>query len=505
MNIDIRLKLEFFDHPKTRKLRKRLGTEAVVCLIRLWMWTAGNRPGGRLTGLDAEAVELAAHWDGEDGALVAALCELRLLDERDGEFAVHDWETHQAYASKSEERSSKARRAAAARWGRSREVGDMAEPSVRGWRGVERDDARSMPAACERQCPGNREPETGNRERKTPPPVETGNTSTPRARADGGEGGGEASAVSIASASAASAVSASAASIASASAVDSWTDSPADSSVGTYGDSPADSSADSCADSSGGDASRAPLPVRARPRTDAPSKGTPEWTAFLSCWDVYPVKQGQEEAWREWERLRRNRTLEAAWVIREAILSMCAEDSRWRRGKVPKFARWLNGKGWNDTPFVEPGDACRVDSPVFGASAFGGPAFDVSGSGASAFGVSGSGVRAPGRAASGRAEPAAPTEYQRRLRDTRQLAAVLLAGRRPDAAPGGTPGAPGTQSTTPGTRGTQSTTPGTPGTQPITQHITDAGTETGTGGLYETTALATTGGTLPALRTRPLA
>lgn len=484
MNIDIRLKLEFFDHPKTRKLRKRLGTEAVVCLIRLWMWTAGNRPGGRLTGLDAEAVELAAHWDGEDGALVAALCELRLLDERGGEFAVHDWETHQAYASKSEERSSKARRAAAARWGRSREVGDMAEPSVRGWRGVERDDARSMPAACERQCPGNREPETGNRERKTPPPVETGNTSTPRARADGGEGGGEASAVS--SASAVSIASASAAS-----AVDSWTDSPADLSadssvgtcaVGTYGDSPADpsvgtSAVDSPADSPGGDASRAPLPVRARPRTDAPSKGTPEWTAFLSCWDVYPVKQGQEEAWREWERLRRNRTLEAAWVIREAILSMCAEDSRWRRGKVPKFARWLNGKGWNDTPFVEPGDACRVDSPVFGVSAFGGPAFDVSGS---------------GRAAPGRAEPAAPTEYQRRLRDTRQLAAVLLAGRRPDAAPGGTPG-------------TQSTTPGTPGTQPITQPITDAGTETGTGGLYETTALATTGGTLPALRTRPLA
>lgn len=489
MNIDIRLKLEFFDHPKTRKLRKRLGTEAVVCLIRLWMWTAGNRPGGRLTGLDAEAVELAAHWDGEDGALVAALCELRLLDERDGEFAVHDWETHQAYASKSEERSSKARRAAAARWGRSREVGDMAEPSVRGWRGVERDDARSMPAACERQCPGNREPETGNRERKTPPPVETGNTSTPRARADGGEGGGEASAVSSASA---------------VSAVDSWTDSPADSPGGTRGNSPADSSVgtcgDSCADSSVGDASRAPLPVRARPRTDAPSKGTPEWTAFLSCWDVYPVKQGQEEAWREWERLRRNRTLEAAWVIREAILSMCAEDSRWRRGKVPKFARWLNGKGWNDTPFVEPGDACRVDSPVFGASAFGGPAFDVSGSGGPAFDVSGSdvrapGLRAPGRAAPGRAEPAAPTEYQRRLRDTRQLAAVLLAGRRPDAAPGGTPGAPGTQSTTPGTPGTQSTT----------QPITDAGTETGTGGLYETTALATTGGTLPALRTRSLA
>lgn len=27
-------------------------------------------------------------------------------------------------------------------------------------------------------------------------------------------------------------------------------------------------------------------------KTDAPSKGHPEWTAFLSCWELWPVKQG---------------------------------------------------------------------------------------------------------------------------------------------------------------------------------------------------------------------
>ena len=182
-------------------------------------------------------------------------------------------------------------------------------------------------------------------------------------------------------------------------------------------------------------------------RTDAPSKGTPEWTAFLSCWDVYPVRQGQEEAWREWMRLKRNGTLEAAWVIREAILTMCAEDSRWQRGKVPKFARWLNGKGWNDMPYVEPGD--RRDA----GHGAGHDAGHDAGHGAASGTASGAVLsRAPRRA-----EPAAPTEYQRRLRDSRHLAAALLAGRRPQ--------------------------PPTP-----------------SGGVYETTAVATTGGALPALR-----
>ncbi|WP_346667696.1 hypothetical protein [uncultured Desulfovibrio sp.] len=135
-------------------------------------------------------------------------------------------------------------------------------------------------------------------------------------------------------------------------------------------------------------------------RTDAPGKGTPEWTAFLSCWDVYPVRQGQEEAWREWMRLKRNGTLEAAFVIREAILSMRERDSRWLRGKVPKFARWLNGKGWNDTPYVEPGDADAVRD---------GPAPHGGGRGK---------------------EPAAPTEYQWQRQSSRRMAAALLAGRR---------------------------------------------------------------------------
>ena len=91
------------------------------------------------------------------------------------------------------------------------------------------------------------------------------------------------------------------------------------------------------------------------PRTDCPGKRHPQRAAFLSCWQVYPVKQGEEEAWREWMRLYANGTLEQPHVIRDKILELTACDSRWQRGKIPTFARWLNGKRWNDEPFTENG------------------------------------------------------------------------------------------------------------------------------------------------------
>lgn len=128
-------------------------------------------------------------------------------------------------------------------------------------------------------------------------------------------------------------------------------------------------------------------------KTDAPSKGHPEWQAFLSCWELWPVKQGQEEAWREWMRLHGNGTLAPSYAIREAIARLLAEDSRWARGMVPRMARWLHGKGWHDEPFVQPGQ----------------------GSGGVIVGV--------GR------EPRAPTEFQQRQQDSRKLARALLEAR----------------------------------------------------------------------------
>ena len=128
-------------------------------------------------------------------------------------------------------------------------------------------------------------------------------------------------------------------------------------------------------------------------KTDAPSKGHPEWPAFLACWELWPVKQGQEDAWREWMRLHGNGTLAPSYAIREAIARLLAEDSRWARGMVPRMARWLRGKGWNDEPFVQPGQG------------------------------TGGGIVGVGR------EPRAPTEFQQRQQDSRKLARALLEAR----------------------------------------------------------------------------
>ena len=103
-------------------------------------------------------------------------------------------------------------------------------------------------------------------------------------------------------------------------------------------------------------------------RTDCPSKGNPQWPAFYSCWQIYPVQQGKEAAWREWMRLHANGTLAESYAIRDAIILLAQEDSRWQRGKVPNMAKWLNGKGWDDSPYVAPaaaqGMAPRDGPPV---------------------------------------------------------------------------------------------------------------------------------------------
>ena len=101
-------------------------------------------------------------------------------------------------------------------------------------------------------------------------------------------------------------------------------------------------------------------------RIDCPSKNTPEWTAFLSCWNLYPVQQSQEQAWREWTRLKANGTLEQAYIIRESIIDHENNDSRWKKGIIPNFANWLNGKRWNDKPFIEKSDVQREYNEILG-------------------------------------------------------------------------------------------------------------------------------------------
>lgn len=282
MNTDFRVAVDFFTHHKARKLKKRLGAAAVLSLLQLWAYAAKLRTDGNLSGMSVEDIELAAEWDGAEGAFSAALLDVGFLDQSEDGYSLHDWAENNPWVAEEKARSEQARKNAEARWRKS----DKGKPQSGG-------NAPSKPEQSDGNA-GAMQPQSG------------GNAPSPKP-----------------------------------------------------------SPTPTCEEREGGDNARAhvattvpentPSTMRDGPKkTDCPSKGHPQRAGFMTCWQVYPVKQAEEEAWREWMRLFEAGTLAQAWEIRDAILTMVSQDSRWQKGKVPKFAKWLNGKCWNDEPYIEP-------------------------------------------------------------------------------------------------------------------------------------------------------
>ena len=119
MNKDIRLSIGFLDHPKSIKLKRKLGPDGLESLIRLWFFSAQYKPSGDLNGLEPEDIELAAKWNGESGVFVETIVAVRFLDECEGCYSLHDWREHNGFAAYANERSEQARNAASAKWRRS--------------------------------------------------------------------------------------------------------------------------------------------------------------------------------------------------------------------------------------------------------------------------------------------------------------------------------------------------------------------------------------------------
>lgn len=93
---NIRLSLDFFNHPKTLKLERRLGAKAVTSLLTLWCWAKVYRPDGDLSGLDDEDIEWAAKWNKtKKGELIPVLLDLRWLDKTESGYVMHEWQGHQ--------------------------------------------------------------------------------------------------------------------------------------------------------------------------------------------------------------------------------------------------------------------------------------------------------------------------------------------------------------------------------------------------------------------------
>jgi uncharacterized phage protein (TIGR02220 family) len=116
MDLDIRISVSFLDHPKTIKLKRRLGFDGVESLLALWLWCRANKPCGVLHGMDEEDIEIAARWNGESGAFVNECLTLRWLDVNDpltenncAKYSLHDWAEHNPWAIGTEDRSNAAR------------------------------------------------------------------------------------------------------------------------------------------------------------------------------------------------------------------------------------------------------------------------------------------------------------------------------------------------------------------------------------------------------------
>lgn len=110
MSNDIRLNVDFFLHHKTKKLKRRLGADAVLTLIMLFCYAGKERTDGILKGMDAEDIADAVNWRGEPDVLVSTLCDIGFLEQcEEGIYSIHDWEEHNSWASGQEERQGKAR------------------------------------------------------------------------------------------------------------------------------------------------------------------------------------------------------------------------------------------------------------------------------------------------------------------------------------------------------------------------------------------------------------
>lgn len=113
---DMRLSLDFVDHPKVRKLIRKAGYEGFFSLLKLFSMAGKIYQKGVLKDLESEDIEALCEWHGEDGKFVDSMVEIRFLEKNEKWYKIHDWEQHQPWIYHSEVRSEQAKNAARARW-----------------------------------------------------------------------------------------------------------------------------------------------------------------------------------------------------------------------------------------------------------------------------------------------------------------------------------------------------------------------------------------------------
>ena len=152
--IDARISVGLPAHPKTKKLVRRAGEAGAWRLVCLFLWVAQSRPDGDLSGMTGEDIELAADWQGEEGAFIKALIEVGFVDGNEGEYSIHDWDEHNPWAAGADARSEKAKWLALCKHhGRTKAAEAMPEYASRLHK-----DAESKAGAASKQATGRTDP-----------------------------------------------------------------------------------------------------------------------------------------------------------------------------------------------------------------------------------------------------------------------------------------------------------------------------------------------------------
>lgn len=87
MGSHIRLDSKFFLRPEVVKLRRRIGSDGLLAVLRLLTWAAEERPDGNLAGWDEETLCIAAGYD-EPEKLVTAMFVCGLLVGKEKSWAL---------------------------------------------------------------------------------------------------------------------------------------------------------------------------------------------------------------------------------------------------------------------------------------------------------------------------------------------------------------------------------------------------------------------------------
>ena len=178
---DARVKVTLPDHPKTKKLIRRCGQAGAWNLIRLFLFATANRPDGNLSGMDSDDIEIAADWQGDPGAFVAALVDVRFLVGEPGAFSINDWADHNPWAAGSERRSDKAKFNALKRHHGEKyaidsmpeyaaSIGAVPKNNASGNQDDCKQHATSMTPACDQHASSNAAPESSNAPSPSPSP-----------------------------------------------------------------------------------------------------------------------------------------------------------------------------------------------------------------------------------------------------------------------------------------------------------------------------------------------